>query len=688
MSEDIRVGVFVCNCGSNIGGYVNVPEVVDYAKTLKNVAFADESKWSCSVDALAQIQTSIKENGINRVVVAACTPRTHEPLFKRTVKAIGLNPYLLEFVSIREQSSWVHMNTPEIATRKAKDLIKMGVAKAALLEEGEEIRLPVKTDALIVGGGIAGMTAAQSLAIQGFNVSIIEREASLGGMLNTIGEITVEDREISSQEIVKARIEEIRRYPNIKVFTNAVIEEMSGYIGNYRVTVREQANQAKTSFDVSTVIVATGMQEVKPAGKFCYGEDSRVVTQLELEGLLKKDELDNINDVVIINCVDSMNENHGCCNIGCHVSIKNALAIKNKFEDAKIHILYRTLCLVKDERSIVERAKNANIKFIRFPDEKYPEIIKNNGAMSVRAYDTLLGREFALHADLIVLTTAFEGDRSVDQIKGQLKVSANAEGFFQEAHIKLGPLDFPADGVYLCGTARSPKILKDATEEALGAAMRASIPMKRGYIEAEGIVADIDMTQCSGCGMCVNNCPYGAIKWAAEKQPEVIKALCKGCGLCAADCPKNAVSIIHFSDEQILAMVEAALEENASKKIIGFICHWCCHGAVDMAGVGRMQYPPNALLIRVMCSARVSAKHVYRAFELGAAGVFVGGCEFPTCHYIVGNYKAEKRMDRVKKSLSKQGFDPERLWVGWCSAADGPKFANIMRDMAKKLNLG
>ncbi|MBP7528478.1 MAG: CoB--CoM heterodisulfide reductase iron-sulfur subunit A family protein, partial [Syntrophorhabdaceae bacterium] len=539
--EDIRVGVFVCNCGSNIGGYVNVPEVVEYVKTLKNVAFADESKWSCSVDALAQIQKSIKENNINRVVVAACTPRTHEPLFKRTVKAIGLNPYLLEFVSIREQSSWVHMNTPEIATQKAKDLIKMGVAKAALLEEGEEIRLPVKTDALIIGGGVSGMTAAQSLAIQGFNVTIVERAMALGGMLNTIGEISAEDREIPSGEVVKAKMDEIAKHSNVKVYTNAVIEEISGYIGNYKVRVQEQTNGAETSFDASTVIVATGMQEVKPAGQFCYGEDNRVVTQLELEGLLKVNELDNVNDVVVVNCVNSMNENRGCCNIGCHVSIKNALAIKNKFKHARVHILFRTLCLVKEERSIVEKAKDANIKFIRFPDDNYPELIRNNGAMSMRVYDTLLGREFTIPADLVVLTTAFEGDRSVDQVKGQLKVSANAEGFFQEAHIKLGPLDFPADGVYLCGTARSPKNVKDATEEAIGAAMRASIPMKRGYIEAEGIVADMDLAECSGCGICVNNCPYGAIKWAAEKQPEVIKALCKGCGLCAADCPKNAV---------------------------------------------------------------------------------------------------------------------------------------------------
>jgi heterodisulfide reductase subunit A len=687
MSEDdIRVGLFVCNCGSNIGGIVNVPEVLEYTKGLKNVVFAVESKWSCSVDSLAQLQNSIKEHNINRVVIAACTPRTHEPLFKRTVKAVGLNPYLLEFVSIREQSSWVHMNNPQVAAEKAKDLIKMGVAKAALLEEGEEIKLPVKTDCLVIGGGVAGMTAAEHLAVQGFNVTVVEREAKLGGLLNRIGEISSDDREIPSQEIIKAKMEQLAKYPNIKVYTNTTIKDVSGYIGNYKVTL--QSNGTEETFDASTVIVATGMQEVEPVGQFCYGENPRVVTQLQLEDLLKQNTLDNIEHIVMINCVNSMNETRGCCNIGCHVSIKNALALRERFAHAKIYILFRTLCLVKEERRIVERAKDAGIKFIRFPDDRYPEVQSENNHLLVKVYDTLLGREFRMPADLLVLTTALEGDKSVDEVKGQLKVSSNAEGFFQEAHIKLGPLDFPADGLFLCGGARSPKNVKDTTEEALGAVMRASIPMKRGYIEADGIVADINLAECSGCGICVDNCPYGAIKWAAEKEPIVIKALCKGCGLCAADCPKNTISIVHFSDRQLLAMVEAALEENPSQKIIGFICHWCCHGAVDMAGVGRMQYPPNVRLIRVMCSARVSAKHVLRAFELGAAGVFVGGCEFPTCHYIVGNYKAEKRMERVKKNLPKKGFDPERLWIGWCSAADGPKFANIMRDMAKKLNLG
>jgi heterodisulfide reductase subunit A len=342
--------------------------------------------------------------------------------------------------------------------------------------------------------------------------------------------------------------------------------------------------------------------------------------------------------------------------------------------------------MVKEEGSDLETAKKAGVTFIRFPDDRYPEAEKKNGNLAVHVYDILLGKEFTIPSDLLVLTTGFQGNDTYEAIKGHLKVSTNQDGFFQEAHIKLGPLDFPSDGISLCGCARSPKNLKDTQEEAMGAAMRASIPMKRGYLEAEGIVADIDLDVCNSCGLCEKNCPYGAIQWVDEK-PHVIKALCKGCGLCAADCPKNAVTIIHYSDEQILAQIEAALEERPEEKIIGFVCHWCALGGVDMAGVSRLQYPTNVRLIRVMCSARVASTFIERAFELKAAGVLVAGCEFPTCHYITGNYAAEERIKKVKKRLARKGCDPDKLWDLWCSAADGPKFANTMRDMVKQLGL-
>jgi len=683
MNNDIRVGVFVCDCGTNIARTVNVPEVVEYAKGLKNVAFAEEGKWSCSVDYLAKLQEAIKEHNLNRVVIASCTPRTHEPLFKKTVKETGLNPYLLEFVSIREQVSWVHMNDPEKATEKAKDLVKMGVAKAILLEPGEEIRLPVKQDCLIIGGGMAGMTAALNIAAQGFKAIIVEKQPQLGGLLNKLDRIAPE--EVSSDAMVKTKAELIARNENIKVYTNAEIEDIQGYIGNYKVRVK--TNGKSEEFDASTIIAATGMKEIEPVGQYGYGDDSRVITQLQLEALLKSNGLEPKRDVVIINCVNSKNEERGCCNIGCLASVKNAMALKTIDKDINVHILYRDLSIVKEEVNYLKDAKNMGIKFIRYTEERKPEVSTENSRLIVKVYDLLLGRELEIPADLIVLTTAFEGDSTVDQLKGQLKVSTNPDGFFQEAHVKLGPSDFPSDGLYLCGCARSPKNLKDTSEEAMGAAMRASIPMKVGYIEAEGIVADIDLDACNDCGICVKNCPYGAIQ-LVDDRPNVIKALCKGCGLCAADCTKDAVTIIHYSDEQILAQVEAALQEKAEEKIVAFCCHWCALGAVDMAGVSRLQYPPNVRVIRVMCAARVATKFVLRAFELGAAGVLVAGCEFPTCHYIVGNYKAEKRMERItKKRLAKKGYDPDKLWTAWLSAADGPKFAATMRTMTKQLNL-
>jgi heterodisulfide reductase subunit A len=706
MDEEIRIGAFICDCGTNIAGIVNVPEVVEYARGLPHVVLADEGKWSCSVDYLATMKELIREHTINRVVIASCTPRTHEPLFRRTVKEAGMNPYLLEFVSIREQSSWVHREDPKGATDKAKDLVKMGVAKAALLEEGEEIRLPVSTDCLIIGGGMAGMSAGLHIADQGFHALLVEKEPKLGGLLNGIAAISHDHETVQADDIVKSTVARVQSQPNITVYTNATIDAVKGYIGNYTVSIT--ADGANKEFDVSTIIVATGMKEIEPAGQFKYGHDLRVVTQLQLEGMIKKwneecanrkSEIGNRksqignrksqianNDVVIINCVNSKNESRGCCAVGCHISVKNALALKACKDDIRVHILYRDLSMVREEGSSLDAAKMAGVRFIRFPDDRYPEVREEDGNLSVHVYDLLLGKDLALPADLIVLTTGFKGDDTVDEIKGHLKVSANPDGFFQEAHIKLGPLEFPSDGIALCGCARSPKSLKEAMEEGAGAAMRVSIPMKRGFLEAEGIVADIDRNLCNSCGLCEKNCPYGAIQWVDEK-PHVIKALCKGCGLCAADCPKKAITIIHYSDEQILAQVEAALEEGAEEKIIGFVCHWCALGGVDMAGVSRLQYPPNARLIRVMCSARVSIEFIERAFELGAAGVLVAGCEFPTCHYITGNYAAEERIKKAKRRLARKGYDPDRLWNIWCSAADGPKFANTMREMVKQLGL-
>jgi len=376
MSEEIRIGAFICDCGSNIASIVNVPEVVEYAKGRPHVAFADEGKWSCSVDYLATMKELIKEHELNRVVIASCTPRTHEPLFKRTVKEAGLNPYLLEFVSIREQSSWVHRSDPQKATEKAKDLVKMGIAKAALLEEGEEMQLPVDTDCLIIGGGIAGMSAALHIADQGFHAILLERESSLGGLLNGLAAVSYNHDTVPADEIVNSLVSQVTAHPDIEVYTNAEINAVDGYIGNY--TAAATINGSNKEFAVSTIIVATGMKEIEPVDQFKYGRNPRVVTQLQLEGMLKqwneeyakgKNEVGGrraeiggrraegrgqrseigLHDVVIINCVNSKNESRGCCAIGCHIAVKNALALTAHNENVRVHILYRDLSMVKEE---------------------------------------------------------------------------------------------------------------------------------------------------------------------------------------------------------------------------------------------------------------------------------------------------------------------------------------------------
>jgi heterodisulfide reductase subunit A len=594
---------------------------------------------------------------------------------------------LLEFVSIREQVSWVHMKQPEIATQKAKDLIKMGVAKAALLEEGQEIKLPVKTDCLIIGGGMAGMNAALSVADQGFNAYIVEKQPLLGGLLNEICFVSHDNHKSPASRILQAKNDQVQSHPNINVYTATQIESVQGYIGNYKVKLKSNGSGTTQDLDISTIIVATGMKEIEPQDQFEFGRDPRVITQLQLDALLKNKNLDDVKNVVMISCVNSKNETRGCCNIGCHIAVKNAIAIKHLCKNADVTILYRDMSLIKEEGSAQQTAKRLGVKFLRFPDDRYPEVKSEDGGLRVTVHDLLLGKDFVIDSDLLVLTSAFQGDDTVDQIKAHLKVSSNSDRFFQESHVKLGPLEFATEGVSLAGCAKAPMTFKESCEEGIGAAMKASIPMNKGYIETEGIVADIDLIDCTQCGLCSKRCPYSAIQVDEEKNPDVIKALCKGCGLCAADCPAECISIVHYSDEQVFAQVEAALEEEPQQKIIAFVCHWCALGGVDMAGVSRLQYPANARLIRVMCSARVSMKMMQRPFELGAAGVLVAGCEFPTCHYIEGNYAAEKRLKRTQKKLAKAGYDPEKLWNIWCSAADGPKFANTMHSMVKDLQL-
>ena len=354
---------------------------------------------------------------------------------------------------------------------------------------------------------------------------MVEKEPVLGGILNQLCFISHDNHKLPAARVVRAKVDQVQLHPNIKIHTDTLIEAVDGYIGNYKVSLKHNGDGSTEKLDISTVIVATGMQELEPEGRFGYGNDSRVVTQLQLDTLLRSKKVGDVKNVVMISCVNSKNEMRGCCNVGCHTSVKNAIALKHLCKDAGVHMLYRDMSLIKEEGAAQQTAKRLGVKFLRFPDDRYPEVVKEDGELFVKVYDLLVGREFKIPTDLLVLTTAFKGNDTVEQIKGHLKVSSNQDGFFQESHVKLGPLVFATDGVSLAGCAKAPMTFKESCEEGIGAAMKASIPMKNGYIEAEGIVADIDLTDCNQCGLCSKRCPYSAITVDEEKNPEVVKRL-------------------------------------------------------------------------------------------------------------------------------------------------------------------
>ena len=683
--DEPRIGVFVCDCGTNIRGVIDVPDVVEYAKTLLSVVYSEEATYLCSADFQPKIKDRIREHGLNRVVVACCTPRTHEPLFRETCREAGLNPYLLEFTSIREHCSWVHMHEPEKATEKAKDLVRMGVAKARLLEPQEELKIPVGKECLIIGGGIAGMTAALTLADMGFNVKLVEREDEPGGMLKKLNKIFPHD--VSPKEIAEPKVKAVYEHKNIEVYTGTEIEDINGYIGAYRVTIRDNKRRSESEFKVSTIIVATGMREINPVGYYGYGEYDEVITQLQLEQMLKRGALKEVKNVVMINCVGSREKDgrNYCCNVGCGASIKNAKHIKELYPDTNVYILYRDLMVFgKEELEYLEGVKGELVNFIKYSESRKPEVYKDDGRLIVKVYAPQLADEVKIEVDLVVLTAGVEGTDEVKELREMLKVPVDAGNFFREGHVKLQPLSFATEGIYLCGCAHSPKGVMDTIHQAIGAAMKASIPMGRGFVEAEGITATINPELCTQCGLCAKVCPYGAII-IEDEFPRGIPALCKGCGTCAAECPTDAITMRHFTDAQIMAQIEAALAEKPEEKILALCCNWCSYAAADLAGVSRFQYPPNVRIIRVMCSGRVDREFIYRAFERGAGLVLLAGCEFPTCHYISGNYACKKRTERVKKRLASKGINPDRLRVAWISAAEGKRFSDFVYEMAGQL---
>ncbi|MDD2665979.1 MAG: CoB--CoM heterodisulfide reductase iron-sulfur subunit A family protein [Methanocellales archaeon] len=552
--KEIRIGVFVCHCGTNIGGSVDVPAVVEYAKHLPNVVHAERNLYTCADDGLTAIKNAIKEHKLNRVIVASCTPRTHEPLFRSTCEEAGLNKYLFEFVNIREHCSWVHMKDPEGATEKTKELVRMGVARATLLEPQEEMRIDVEPSAMVIGGGIAGMTAAKTLANQGFDVYLVEKEAVLGGMLRNLYRLfpTGED----SLESLQPSIAAVEEHKKIKIFSSCELKEVKGYIGNFDVTLLREGEEV--SFKVGTIIVATGAMEFEPKGYYGYGTYDHVITQMQLEKLLKEGQLKKSDSVVMIQCVGAKGEGVSYCSrICCMVAIKNAMLIKEINPDVNIQILHNDIQAYGAEyEELYSKAREMGVRFIKYTPESPPSVTMEGDKLKVEVYNELFGEQLMLGADLVVLSTPLVQHQGGVGVSKLLRVPLGKDKFFFEAHVKLRPVDFATDGIFLCGTAHGPAEVAESVSQALAAASGAGIPLSRGFVQIEAISVKVDPEACVGCGFCVEMCPYQALSMVNGKL-EVIEALCKGCGTCVATCPTGALEQRHYQSNQIISQIKS-----------------------------------------------------------------------------------------------------------------------------------
>ena len=558
-NERPSIGVFVCHCGINIGGIVDVPGVRDYAASLPYVEYVADNMYTCSQDTQDTMTQVIKEKGLNRVVVAACTPKTHEPLFQETLIAAGLNKYLFEFVNIRNHDSWVHRNNPDLATKKAKDLLRMAVAKVALMQPLEEAQLDVNQTAMVIGGGISGMAAAKNLASQGYTTHLVERENALGGQARHLFR-TLDGKPVADQ--LERLIADVTSDPNIRIHLDSELAAVEGFVGNFKSTVKNQA--AEETFEHGVAIIATGAKPLVPT-EYGYGKDPRVITGLELDARLKAEDaaLAELDTAVFIQCVGSREPDRPYCSrVCCTHSIDNALALKERNPNARIYILYRDIRTYGEREYLYREAREKGVIFIRYSLDAKPRIEMADGQMLVTVTDPILGRPIIIETDLLTLATAIV-PYSNDALAQFFKIPVNYDGFFAEKHVKLGPSDFSTDGVFLCGMAHYPKPIDEAVSQGKAAASRAVTLLARRNISTIGQVARVNPALCSMCGVCVSVCPYSAPSFRAPderfwpERAEINPVLCKGCGLCVASCRSGAIHLNGFDTDQIFAQIGA-----------------------------------------------------------------------------------------------------------------------------------
>ncbi len=557
--EGPRVGAFICHCGINIGGIVDVPAVVEYARTLPDVVYAEANLYTCSQDTQDHIKQVIEENRLNRVVVASCTPRTHEPLFQDTIREAGLNRYLFEMTNIRDQCSWVHMQQPKEATEKSKDLVRMAVAKASLLEPLQTQMVGVVQKALVIGGGLSGMTAAKKIADAGYEVYLVERESQLGGKARAI-HFTLEGDDVQSH--LKELAEKVEKDPRIHLMTQTEIESVEGFVGNFKTKLR--TGKELQEIDHGVIVVATGAEEYRPK-EFLYGQDSHVITQKEMEERisLHPASLKSLKNIVMIQCVGSRNDERPYCSrICCSEAVKNALKLKSMNPETNVYILYRDIRTYGFKEDYYRKAREAGVIFVRFDPEREPHVEKEGKDLKVIVREPILQDALQIQTDLLVLSAGIIPSPDNERLSKMLKVPLNQDGYFLEAHMKLRPVDFATEGIFLAGLAHNPKSIEESLSQANAAVSRALTYLSKKELETIGTISEVDERTCIGCGLCESVCPYKAIEIltkrtvVGEKQvAQINRVLCKGCGACTASCRSGSIDLKGYTNSEVVAQI-------------------------------------------------------------------------------------------------------------------------------------